>query len=253
MARHGAHGGGCLSWSDFYFDGAAMTHPVLLIPGIHGSGPAHWQSRWEALHAGVQRVRQHDWDHPVCADWVAGIDRAVHVQAEPVVLVAHSLGCLALAHWLASAAPAALAQVAAALMVALPDPAGPAFPAAATGFGPVPAQLSTGQPTLPLAVWTSSDDPYAPNGFGGRVAAAWGAVHCSLGARGHLNADSGLGDWPEAWAWVAARRSDQKRIGGGSPAGIEGCSGAGAGSGSVGAGAAGDVVRGLSGSGAAAT
>ena len=179
-----------------------MTHPVLLIPGIHGSGPTHWQSRWEALHPGVQRIVQRDWDHPVCAEWVAGMDAALREQRAPVVLVAHSLGCLALAHWLAAAAPDALQRVGAALMVAVPDPEGPDFPRAALGFAPVPARL----PTLPITVWTSSDDPYAPNGFGERMAAVWRVAHCSLGARGHLNADSGLGDWPEAWAWVAARR-----------------------------------------------
>jgi hypothetical protein len=180
-----------------------MTHPVLLVPGIHGSGPAHWQSRWEALHPGVQRIAQRDWDHPVCAEWVAGIDRAVRGADSPVVLVAHSLGCLALAHWLAGASASALEHVAAVLMVALPDPDGPAFPAAALGFAPAPARL----PAVPLAVWTSSDDPYSPNAFGERRAAAWGVEHRSLGARGHLNANSGLGDWPEAWDWVADRRA----------------------------------------------
>ena len=29
-----------------------------------------------------------------------------------------------------------------------------------------------------------------------------------LGARGHLNADSGLGDWPEGWALVERWRSE---------------------------------------------
>jgi predicted alpha/beta hydrolase family esterase len=223
------------------------TTPVLLVPGIHGSGPAHWQSRWIAQHAGVQCVAQRDWDRPICAEWVAGIERAVGAQAVPVVLVAHSLGCLAVAHWLAGAAAAAAERLAAVLMVALPDPGGPAFPAAALGFAPLPGRL----PRVPLAVWTSTDDPYAPEGFGERQAAAWGAVHRSFGARGHLNADSALGDWPEAWSWVAARRSGQKRIGGGSPA--EGAGGSGAGAGTAGAGAGdGAAERGLSGTGAAA-
>lgn len=195
-----------------------MTHPVLLVPGIHGSGPTHWQSRWESQHTGVWRIPQRDWDHPVCAEWVAGIEAAVREQGAsvvrapatpaarapeaPVVLVAHSLGCLALAHWLALAEPEALQRVAAALMVALPDPAGPDFPAEACGFAPVPARV----PALPIAVWTSTDDPYSPNGFGERLAAAWGVEHRSFGARGHLNASSGLGDFPEAWDWVASRR-----------------------------------------------
>lgn len=227
-----------------------MTHPVLLVPGIHGSGPAHWQSRWEALHPGVQRIDQRDWDRPVCGEWVAGIDGAVRAQAGPVLLVAHSLGCLALAHWLSVASPDRLARLAGVLMVAVPDPQGPAFPAEAIGFAPVPPRL----PALPLAVWTSTDDPYSPDGFGARMAAAWGAAHCSFGARGHLNASSGLGDWPEGWAWVDKCRRGQKRIGGGLPAGglggSAGAAGAGEGSGAAGAGAA---ARGLSGIGAAAT
>lgn len=224
-----------------------MTIPALLVPGIHGSGPAHWQSRWIAQHAGVQCIAQHDWDRPVRAEWVAGIERAVKAQAVPVILVAHSLGCLAVAHWLAAAAPSAIDSLVAVLMVALPDPHGPAFPTAAQGFAPLPMQL----PDVPLAVWTSTDDPYAPQGFGERQAAAWGAVHRSIGARGHLNAESGLADWPEAWSWVAARRGDQKRIGGGSPAGA-GASGSGAGTAGAGA-AARAAARGLSGTGAAAT
>jgi len=225
-----------------------MTCPVLLVPGIHGSGPAHWQSRWEALHPGVQRIAQHDWDRPVCSEWAAGIEHAVRAQAGPVVLVAHSLGCLALAHWLADAAPQALARLAAVVMVAVPDPGGPEFPEQASGFAPLPARL----PPLPLAVWSSNDDPYSPNGFGERMAAAWGAAHRSFGARGHLNADSGLGDWAEAWAWVAAALNAQNRIGGGLPGGGLGGSGVGAGAGSGTAGA-GTTARGLIGTGAAAT
>ena len=44
-------------------------HPasVLTLPGWQSSGPAHWQSRWEALH-GYVRVEQHDWMRPLRGD-----------------------------------------------------------------------------------------------------------------------------------------------------------------------------------------
>ena len=42
----------------------APTTPVLLLPGWQGSGPDHWQSRWEQLH-GHLRVEQHDWQRPL--------------------------------------------------------------------------------------------------------------------------------------------------------------------------------------------
>ena len=51
----------------------AETCRVLLVPGIGNSGPTHWQSYWEAAHASYARVHQRDWDHPVCADWVAAL------------------------------------------------------------------------------------------------------------------------------------------------------------------------------------
>jgi predicted alpha/beta hydrolase family esterase len=35
------------------------------------------------------------------------------------------------------------------------------------------------------------------------MAGAWGAVPVSLGAAGHVNADSGLGDWPDGLALLA--------------------------------------------------
>ena len=37
-----------------------------------------------------------------------------------------------------------------------------------------------------------------------QLAAAWGSEIVSLGAAGHVNADSGLGDWPEGIALLQA-------------------------------------------------
>src|ERR1700736_7035663 len=108
--------------------------PVLLVPGIGNSGPTHWQSLWQAEHPGVARVIQRDWDHPVCNEWTEALDQAVGKAAAPPILVAHSLGCLAVAHWAARSERPCFA----ALLVAVPDPGGPAFPGAAAGFAMVP-------------------------------------------------------------------------------------------------------------------
>jgi uncharacterized protein len=48
----------------------------------------------------------------------------------------------------------------------------------------------------------SSDDPYCKADCTERLASDWGATLRCLGARGHLNAASGLGDWPEGVAEV---------------------------------------------------
>ena len=71
---------------------------ILLLPGWQNSGPAHWQSRWEALY-GDQRVEQHDWMRPLRGDWVARLEDVLLSQSGPCILVAHSLGCILTAAW----------------------------------------------------------------------------------------------------------------------------------------------------------
>jgi hypothetical protein len=175
--------------------------PVLIVPGIGNSGPSHWQSRWEALYLGVQRVEQRDWDHPVADEWVEAIEVLVRAQCEAPVLVAHSLGCLAVALWAARSATPAHAL----LLVSLPNPAGSAFPRDAKGFGTLPWTLRA----RPAVVVSSTDDPYGSPGFADYWARQWGASHERRGAEGHLNAASGLGDWPSLWARVEAWRNER--------------------------------------------
>jgi predicted alpha/beta hydrolase family esterase len=168
--------------------------PVLLVPGIGDSGPAHWQSLWEAKRAGVARVIQRDWEHPVCEEWVEALDQAVARATSAPILVGHSLGCLAIAHWAARSDLPSFAAV----LVAIPDPTGPAFPAVASGFASAPPALRKHR----VAVVSSDDDPYATPSYTQEQVAAWGAEHVRLLRSGHINAASGPGDWPFGWALV---------------------------------------------------
>jgi predicted alpha/beta hydrolase family esterase len=106
----------------------------------------------------------------------------------PPVLIAHSMGCLVVTHW----ASRSSAPVRAAFLVAVPDPDGDYFPPAAEGFRPVP----TGTLPFPSLLVASSDDPFGSVAYAKRCAAGWGSVFVEIGAAGHINADSGLGDWP---------------------------------------------------------
>ena len=165
---------------------------ILLLPGYGNSGPAHWQSRWEAENPSFRRVVQDDWMHPVRSAWQSRLEEAVAQAGPDVVLVAHSLGCLLAAHWAASTRR----RVKAALLVAVPDPAGPEFPSAAIGFAEPPMR------PLPFTslVVASRDDPYTSLDHVRRCANAWGAELVDIGPAGHINADSGLGAWDQGHA-----------------------------------------------------
>lgn len=181
---------------------------VLVLPGYMNSGPGHWQTRWEAAHTGFERLRMPDWMHPDCDAWCAVLEAALAAEAgggRSVLLAAHSLGCLTVAHWAARYASAAtLTKVAGALLVALPDPHGPEFPRDARGFDPVPLAA------LPFAsvVVASRDDPYGGVAFSQRCVHAWGSRWMDIGARGHINAESGLDDWPQGFEWLMSMQAD---------------------------------------------
>ena len=173
-----------------------MDYPVFVVPGIGNSGASHWQSRWQVAHPDWRRLAVGDWDRVVCDDWVAAMEQQLVEIGRETILVAHSLGCLAVAHWAARHT----GRIRGALLVAVPDPAAAAFPhAATTGFAPLPMQ------TLPFrtVVVASSDDPYGGIDHARACATAWGSKLVEVGPRGHLNAASGLGDWPDGLQLLA--------------------------------------------------
>lgn len=160
---------------------------VLILPGLNGSGPEHWQSRWESHVPNARRVSEDDWDHPRRDLWVTALEQAVAGSGPDTVLVAHSLGCLQVAHWAAQTKQ----SVRAALLVAPPDPELPSFPDTIQGFRPLPRRPLP----FPSLLVASHDDPYSSFGFAHKLAADWGSVLVDAGCCGHINASSGLGDW----------------------------------------------------------
>ena len=175
-----------------------MSTSVLILPGIGNSGPQHWQTLWEESQPGFMRVQQRDWDNPICDEWVAAIEDAVKRAGPEVVLVAHSLACLAVAHW--AAGPHS--PIKAALLVAVPNAQQSSFPKDAIGFAETPTQRFAFRATVVV----SDDDPYGAVGNTERLAAAWGSRVVRVGPRGHINADSGLGDWPAGFALLQELR-----------------------------------------------
>jgi predicted alpha/beta hydrolase family esterase len=161
---------------------------VLLLPGWLDSDATHWQSRWEALH-GDQRVAQSDWLWPKRGDWMARLEEVLLESAVPALLVAHSLGCQLVAAWAAHSRHAA--RVKGALLVAPPDIEREDMPPNLAPWRPI---VRTRLPFAAIAV-TSSDDPYGAPERSARMARDWGAEQVSIGPAGHINGESGLGDW----------------------------------------------------------
>ena len=158
---------------------------IIIVPGWRDSGPGHWQTLWAERLPQARRVVQDDWHTPTRSAWVARLEETVLEQPGPVVIVAHSLGCITTAHM----KPEAAARVRGALLVA---PADPERRAVLSDFAPVPYAAL---PYRSILV-ASSNDPYCPIRLAGAYARAWGSEFVRLQNAGHINVDSGHGEWP---------------------------------------------------------
>ena len=163
---------------------------VLILPGWQNSDAQHWQGRWERVHA-YTRVEQHDWMRPLRGDWTARLEDVLLGCDEPAVLVAHSLGCMLTAAWAAHSGNHQ--RVKAAFLVAPPDVERDDIRQMLPGWSTPPWQA------LPFktVVLASSDDPFCSLTRAAEFAAIWGADFVDLGAQGHVNSESALGDWPQ--------------------------------------------------------
>ncbi|MEY4693707.1 MAG: hypothetical protein RLZZ95_156 [Pseudomonadota bacterium] len=166
---------------------------VLILPGWQGSGPEHWQMRWVHTH-GYRVVEQNNWLHPLRGDWMARLDESVIDAPGPVVLVAHSLGCILVAAW--ASVSRHTARVRGALLVAPGDTEAPELGHRLPGWSPVVRQAL---PFKSILVG-SQNDPYCTAARAYSLAKDWRADWVDMGACGHINADSSLGDWPEGHA-----------------------------------------------------
>lgn len=170
------------------------TH-IFTLPGWQGSGAQHWQMRWADLF-GDQVVVQHDWMQPLRGDWITRLEDVVQSQLsknsnQTIAFVAHSLGCHLLACW--AALSPNVKHVSGALLVAPPDVARADLP---------PQLHSWRKPVLnklpfKTTLVASNNDAFSSLPASEKLAQLWGADFINLGARGHINTESDLGDWPQ--------------------------------------------------------
>ena len=175
------------------------TH-FFIVPGLGSSGPDHWQTHFERQNQGVTQIEQRDWEAPNRVEWVATIERALAGEdLANVVLIAHSLGCITVAHWAATYGH----RLKGAWLVAPCDVETPLFANfPTTAFEPMPLQRLP----FPSQVVASTTDEWVSPARARQFAEAWGSELVVVGAAGHLNTASGHGDWPAGFGllreWV---------------------------------------------------
>lgn len=170
----------------------------LIVPGWNGSPADHWQSHWQRVLPDCSRVQQENWSMPQRAAWVAQLEQQIATEQRPVVLIAHSLGCITVSHWAAQASPSLLARVRGALLVAPADVERDDCPQALGDFAPINTQLLP----FPAVLVGSSNDHAATANRAVLFAQQWGAEAVILSNAGHINVQSGHHRWQQGFAWL---------------------------------------------------
>ena len=171
---------------------------ILTVPGWNGSGPEHWQSIWDRQHPEYRRIEFANWQNTHRPDWVRALDLALATVPGEAVLVAHSLGCLAVVWWAALNARRS-SRVRGAMLVAPPSlTTSPCLLPALASFMPVPVNPLP----FPSLVVASENDPFASFEEAAGMASAWGSELDCAGRAGHVNTASGHGVWPEGQQYL---------------------------------------------------
>lgn len=163
---------------------------MVVVPGLGGSGPEHWESLWHKKYEHAQRLEDVNFDMPEKEECVDGLDKLIQTDtSKEVVLVGHSLGTMMIRHWVRERLARSAVTIRAAMLVAPGDPKN--YPSEIQGFVPIP------EDKLPFRsmVVGSSNDTWASIEWTRSIAAKWGAEFVDIGPHGHINTDAGFGEW----------------------------------------------------------
>jgi len=178
------------------------TPTILIIPGLRDHVEEHWQTllakELAAQSIACITVPPLEHDKLSCQARLDAIDRALEGIAGPILIVAHSAGCMMVAHWVQRHRYHAILGAVLAAPADLETPMPAPYPGKAVldahGWLPIPR---TPLP-FPTVLAASSNDPLTQLERARDFAQAWGSQLVELGPMGHLNPASGHGPWPMA-------------------------------------------------------
>jgi predicted alpha/beta hydrolase family esterase len=166
-----------------------MTN-YFIVPGLGNSGADHWQTWFEKSGKNFQRINQKEWEAPGCHDWISSIEKVIaNVDPSTVVLIGHSLGCIAIIRW----ATFYHKNIKGAMLVAPSDIENPVYTFQATGFAPIPTERIN----FNTIVVASSDDPWVSLDRAKYFSRCWESEFIDIGKAGHINVASGFGEWTQ--------------------------------------------------------
>lgn len=178
-----------------------MKETVLILHGLGGSGPEHWQTwlseRLLERGVGVSYPDLPDPDEPRLAGWLEAIGAEVgRLGPDGLVVVCHSLGSVTWLH-LAARCDQRLAER---VLLVAPPSAG-AGVAEIADFVPAPLDAGTvaraaGSTRI---VCAERGDPYRPEGSD--LYEPLGIPIDVIEGGGHINTDARYGPWPAVEAW----------------------------------------------------
>ena len=174
------------------------TIRYLIVPGWQGSAEEHWQSHWHRSLPNAARVEQADWLQPERIAWVTELQRSIASDPRPIVLIAHSLGCITVAHWATQAPRELLQRVRGALLVAPADVERAHCPPALQNFAPINRQPLP----FPSLVIGSDNDCAASALRAQEMADNWGSEATILSGVGHINVQSGHQQWQQGFDYL---------------------------------------------------
>jgi predicted alpha/beta hydrolase family esterase len=184
-----------------------MPSAFLMLHGLGGSGPEHWQ-RWlgERLRGAGHGVQVPDLPEPDAPDpsaWERAVTAALaELEGDERVVICHSLSCLT---WLAVCGR--LERPVDRVALVAPPSAAAGVPEILSFFPITATAADVARAAGETRLVCSDNDRYCPEG----AAELYGeplALQIDLHpGGGHLNVDSGFGPWPAMEAWAQGAKN----------------------------------------------